>query len=102
MSEEKDDEQSIEDLLKKIIKYGDYEEEGVKNPLHIQTVASTIEQYLSPFIVFGYDVNGDAVVISNGKTQKDDDSLMISIGRYMTQQQIGDMRDDIGDFMDGD
>lgn len=100
MSEEKDNEKSIEDLLKKIVEYGDYEEEIVKNPLHIQTLASTIEQYLSPFIVFGYDVNGDAVVVSNGKTQKDVDSLMISIGRYMSQQPMGDMNDDIGDFMD--
>jgi len=100
MGKENENEKAIENLLKKIVEYGDYEEEIVKNPLHIQTLASTIEQYLSPFIVFGYDVNGDAVVVSNAKTQRDIDSLMISIGRYMTQQRMGDMHDDIGDMLD--
>lgn len=100
MDNKKESEKVIENLLKKIVEYGDYEEEIVKNPLHIQTVCSAIEQYLSPFIVFGYDVNGDAVVLSNAQTQKDIDGLMISIGRYMAQQRMGEMNDDIGDFMD--
>ena len=46
MGKEKDNEKAIENLLKQIVDYGDYEEEIVKNPLHIQTLASTIEQYL--------------------------------------------------------
>ena len=100
MDNKKESEKAIENLLKKIVEYGDYEEEIVKNPLHIQTVCSAIEQYLSPFIVFGYDVNGDAVVLSNAQSQKDIDGLMISIGRYMAQQRMGQMNDDIGDFMD--
>lgn len=100
MDNKKESEKAIENLLKKIVEYGDYEEEVVKNPLHIQTVCSAIEQYLSPFIVFGYDVNGDAVVLSNAQTQKDIDGLMISIGRYMAQQRMGQMNDDIGDFME--
>lgn len=100
MDNKKESEKAIENLLKKIVEYGDYEEEIVKNPLHIQTVCSAIEQYLSPFIVFGYDVNGDAVVLSNAQTQKDIDGLMISIGRYMAQQRMGEMNDDIGDFIE--
>lgn len=98
--DEKKSEKEIEEILKKIIMNDDFDQEVSKNPLHVQTVCSAIEQYLSPFTLFGYDVNGDAVVLSNAQTQKDIDGLMISIGRYMAQQRMGEMNDDIGDFME--
>ena len=102
MGEQKNNtEKQIEEFLKQIVgsDIGDIDK-SAKNPLHVSTVASTIEQYLTPFIIFGYDVNGDAVVISNSQSQRDQDSLMISVGRYMSQQRMGEMNDDIGDMLD--
>ena len=99
MSDKKDVEKNIEDLLKKITEI-DYEEEAiVKNPLHVSSVASAVEQYLTPFILFGYDVNGDSVVITNAHTQRDYDSVMLSVGRYLAQQKDIVPNDDIGDIM---
>ena len=97
--EEKNIEKEIEYLLGQLMDKEGYEEVS-KNPLHINTLASTTEQYLSPFITFGYDINGDAVVVSNAKTQQDIDSLMVSMGRYMSQVRMGDMNGDIGDIGD--
>jgi hypothetical protein len=96
---EKDQEKAIEALLKSLVGK-DPLEEVKKNPLHVNTVASTLEQYLTPFICFGYDINGDAVVLSNAQSQRDIDGIMLSIGRYMAQQRMGQMNDDIGDMLD--
>lgn len=100
MDDKNESEKTIENLLKKIIEYGDYEESVDKKPIHVQTLCSTVEQYLSPFIIFGYDVKGNAIVTSNAKTQQDLDGLLISIGRYMAHRQMGGISGDIGDFMD--
>ena len=97
MSKEDEVEKSIEDLLKQLSNT-EYDKVA-KNPFHAESLASFTEEYLSPFITFGYDVNGDAVVISNATTQKDMDSIMISLGRYLSQQRQGDVRGDIGDIM---
>jgi hypothetical protein len=95
----KEEDKAIEELLRGLMGKDPFEEVK-KNPLHVNTVASTLEQYLTPFICFGYDVNGDAVVLSNAQTQRDIDGLMISIGRYMAQARMGQMNDDIGDMLD--
>jgi hypothetical protein len=78
------DEKNIEDLLKKLSDFEYIEDKVAKDPIHVSTIATTIEQYLTPFITFGYDLNGDAVVISNVKTQRDMDSVMTAITRYLT------------------
>lgn len=96
---EKDIEKQIDDLLNQLMGR-DCNEKIIKNPLHINSLASATEQYLSPFITFGYDVNGNAVVVSNAKTQMDIDSLMISMGRYISQARMGDINNDIGDMLD--
>lgn len=96
---EKDIEKEIDNLLAQLVDKK-YDEPITKNPLHINTLASATEQYLSPFITLGYDVNGDAVVVSNAKTQQDIDSLMVSMGRYISQVRMGDMNGDIGDMLD--
>lgn len=99
MDEEEKIEPEIENLLNKLVGKG-FKEPITKNPLHVNSLASTTEQYLSPFIIFGYDINGNAVVISNSKTQQDIDSLMVSMGRYMSQVRTGDMNGGIGDMLD--
>lgn len=98
-NENSESEKHIEELLRKLAGL-DLPEETVKNPIHVETLVTTTEQYLTPFITFGYDVNGDAVVISNAKTQRDIDGLMVSMGRYMAQIKMGGMNGDIGDMMD--
>ena len=77
-------EKNIEDLLKQLSKFDYVEDKVASDPIHVSTIATTIEQYLTPFITFGYDLNGDAVVISNVKTQRDMDSIMTAITRYLT------------------
>jgi len=89
-------EKILKELSKKDIKLPNNKE---KNPLHVQTIGTTLEQYLDPFIIFGYDVNGDCVMLNNALTQKDLDSLYMSIQRYMmANASSGNMHDDIGDL----
>ena len=73
-------------------------EKKEKNPLHAQTIVSCVEQYMSPFVIFGYDINGDALVLDNMSSQQDVDAIMLSIGRYMSSRHNSDPNEDIGDL----
>lgn len=93
----------IEELLRKLHEV-DMEElnESIdpktKKNLHAEKIVSIIEEYLDPFVIFGYDINGNAVVINNAQNQKDLDSLTFNVGRYMSTMPMGNSSDDIGDM----
>lgn len=94
----------IEDLLKKLSnrdENGDVKSVSKQN-LHSNTLVGIIEQYLSPFILFGYDVHGEAVAISKANTQQELDALHMSIGRYDTYQASNNYSDTVGDYVDDD
>lgn len=102
MSEENDNiDKHIQELLSKMLNV-DYVDNNKKanSSLHVKSLVTSTQEYLTPFITFGYDIKGDAIVVTDAKTRKDFDCLMASISRYLTQQRLGDIDSEIGDMMD--
>jgi len=95
------EEDAIEKLLKKIAELPPVEDHKASKNLHAETIASTLEQYMSPFIVIGYDINGDSIVIDSSKTQKDNDAIISAIGKYIMHfnKNMNGLGGDIGDLM---
>jgi hypothetical protein len=91
----------IEGLLKRLSDVDmDDGDNSAQRELQSQTLVSKIEEYLSPFVVIGYDVNGNCVAINNAQNQRDIDGLSLSIGRYMATQPMGKQSRGIGDMFD--
>jgi hypothetical protein len=100
--DDKQVEREIEDLLKNLVDRddsGDVKPTAKKN-LHAKTLVGILEQYLSPFILFGYDVHGEAVAVSKVNTQQELDALHMSVGRYVTYQASNNYSDTVGDYND--
>lgn len=62
-----------------------------------------IQEYLSPYIIIGYDIKGKNVVLSNIKNQKDHDAINLALKRfyYTAQRNMGmdfDFDDDDDDI----
>lgn len=45
-------------------------------------LVATIEEFLSAFLIIGYNFNGDYISIANTKSQKDTDSLVTAVSRF--------------------
>jgi len=75
----------VEDLIKSVM--NDYimhhaltKTEKNKN---IQNLASIISEYLSAFLVIGYDMNGVPSTFIHAKNQMDSDALSAAINRFL-------------------
>lgn len=91
----------IEGLLKRLSDIDfDENENSASKKLQAETLVSKIEEFLSPFIVIGYDVKGNCVVINNAQNQRDIDGLTMSMGRYMSTQPMGKQNGGIGGMLD--
>jgi len=45
-------------------------------------LVSTIEEFLSTFLIIGFNFNGEYISITNTKSQKDTDSLVTAVTRF--------------------
>jgi len=75
----------VEDLIRSVM--NDYmmhhalsKSEKTKN---IQNLANLISEYLSAFVVIGYDMNGAPVSFIHAKNQMDADALSAAINRFL-------------------
>ena len=55
----------------------------------IDALVSTVEEFLTTFMVLGYDFEGEPIVLINAKTQKDADSLSTAFGRFFMNSAMG-------------
>ena len=87
----------VERLLKKManVPLSDVQKKRGRNA---NNLVAHVEEYLGPFMVFGYDLSGNAIALSTAKNQKDMDALTVCIGRYMAQNTAGGAYGDVSDF----
>ena len=75
----------VDDLIRSVIQdymaqHGQLKNEKSKN---LQNLTGLISEYLSAFIVLGYDINGMLVNIIHAKNQMDADALSAAINRFI-------------------
>jgi hypothetical protein len=75
----------IEDLLKSVVQdymkhHAHIKTEKMKN---IQNLVGLVSEYLSAFIILGYDVNGAPVNFIHAKNQMDADALSAAINKFI-------------------
>ncbi len=74
---------ALKDALKKHI------EIAQKRPISdTDALNSTIEEFLSTFMLIGYTFDGEPIILVNAKTQKDSDSLSTAFGRYFIKSSM--------------
>lgn len=89
----------INDLLKNIAHLSECinDSDEPSNNFDPQVLVNLIEQYLSPFIIIGYNIEGNCTYLTNVSTQRDHDAVSLALGRFMT---TGGMNN--GEFFGGD
>jgi hypothetical protein len=67
--------------------------EGNKATIKFDTkrLIGILEQYLDPFIVFGYDLDGRNIILTNRKNQRDCDALSLSVDRFSAMEMDDDV-----------
>ena len=75
----------VEELLRSVMQdymmqHGQLKSEKSKN---LQNLTSLISEYLSAFVVLGYDINGAPVNLIHAKNQMDADALSAAINRFI-------------------
>jgi len=75
----------IEDLLKSVMQdymmhHAHTKNEKLKN---VQNLVSLVSEYLSAFVILGYDINGTPVNFIHAKNQMDADALSAAINRFI-------------------
>lgn len=72
--------EQIQRLLKEAL-IKNMEEKFKRSDMEVDALISTMEEFLRSFIVIGYNMNNEPLVITNAKTQLDADALYTSLGR---------------------
>lgn len=72
--------EQIQRLLKEAL-IKNMEDKFKRNDLEVDALISTMEEFLRSFIVIGYNMNNEPLVITNAKSQLDADALYTSLGR---------------------
>lgn len=79
------DKKNIEDLLKNVMQ--DYlvheSRTRVENVKNIENMISIISEYLSAFIIIGYDMKSNPVNLIHAKSQMDADALSAAINKFI-------------------
>jgi mannosyltransferase OCH1-like enzyme len=72
------------------IEYGSAQLRAIENAktIDIKTMTNFLSEYLSNYILIGYDLNGDCYEIANPKTRKDADCLIEAL-RRTTNKIVG-------------
>lgn len=74
--------------IRKEIKKSKSKLRSLENEKNVNVLKSVLSEYLSTFIIMGYDVNGNRIVIKDAETNKDEDSI-IELIRYVMMGIIG-------------
>lgn len=79
------EDEEIKELLKEALKI-ELSQRKKKNSQTVTEVAisSCLKEFMSNFVVIGYDLDGKAQVIRHAKTQLDNDGLNTLVMRYMS------------------
>lgn len=72
--------EQIQRLLKEAL-MKNMEDRVVKNELEIDALIATMEEFLRSFIVIGYNMKNEPLVVTNAKSQLDADALYTSLSR---------------------
>lgn len=79
------DNDSIDKLLRSVSKHKSKKINVDKDVKDFSSeINARLEEFASPFIFLGYDVNGGYFQLSNFKNQKDYDSLVVALDRCKT------------------
>lgn len=70
----------IRKLLKEVMMESAYETKARTNT-EVEALVSTMEEFMRSFIVIGYNMKNEPLVITNAKTQLDADALYTSLAR---------------------
>lgn len=70
----------IRKLLKEVVLEGAYETRS-RSRMEIDALVSTMEEFLRSFIVIGYNMKNEPLVVTNAKSQLDADALYTSLSR---------------------
>lgn len=86
------DRKEIEDLLKSAMQdYLAFQTSAkVERSKSVASLISIISEYLSPFIVIGYNVNGEPINAIHATNQKDADALSAAINRFIVNSISGE------------
>lgn len=78
------DKKNIEELLRSVMQeHLNYQTSAkIENTKNMHKLINLISEYLSPFLILGYDVTGKPVNIIHAKSQMDADALGASINRF--------------------
>lgn len=81
----KQDKKQVEDLIKSamqdfLIRKSGLNLEKTKN---LQNLVSLISEYLSAFVIIGYDVSGESVNLVHATNQMDADALSAAINKFL-------------------
>jgi len=88
-------EEDLQELLESVLSSEDIQEEILKDATKrlnteqaVGTVKSLMSEYFSTFMILGYDVNGNRMIIKHTRTHRDEDSLMEML-RYVIMRMLG-------------
>lgn len=83
--------EQIRRLLKEVMVESSYEEKERTNN-EIDAIASTVEEFLRSFIIIGYNMKNEPLVITSAKSQLDADALYTSLARlFLSVNHSGGM-----------
>jgi len=79
------DKQNIEHLLKSVMQDYLHHQSSIKGEKakNMNTLASVISEYLSAFIIIGYDVNRNPINMIHAKNQMDADALTAAVNKFI-------------------
>jgi hypothetical protein len=72
--------EQIKNLLRDAL-IKNFDEKTKQSDLEIDSLISTMEEFLRSFIVIGYTMDNEPIAITNAKSQLDADALYTALGR---------------------
>ena len=80
--------EQIKKLLKEVMIEGSYESKTRTNT-EVDALVTTVEEFMRSFIIIGYDMKDEPIVITNAKSQLDADALYTSLARLFSSINYG-------------
>lgn len=77
-------EEDIKALISEALKINIEEKKASSSRVNVETaLVSTIKEFLNTFVIMGYDLNGEPLVIKYAKTHLDSDALNTVVAKYL-------------------
>jgi hypothetical protein len=78
-------EDDIRDLIKDALKTNLESKKKYNKKIQLESaLASTVKEFLTNFIIIGYDLNGKPLILKHAKTQMERDALTSLVIKYMS------------------